>query len=191
MPQLPPFNADGLLPVGDYPMTAEELLQSHLVAGGPEFPTWDEAWRVQLVRNLAVLADQLRDVGIDNIFIDGSFTEAKDHPNDIDGYVECTRDFLVSGALETELNLRDRHRVWTWSPHSRRRYHGYAKPQLPMWHVYRVELYPHMIDAPQPCGIRDRHGNELEFPAAFRLSRGDQPRGIVQLIQESSGNDPN
>ena len=51
-----------------------------------------------------------------------------------------------------------------------------------MWHVYRVELYPHVG---QSSGIRDRHGNELEFPSAFRLSRRDgQPRGIVKIIKE-------
>lgn len=179
------------MPPGDYALTREELLQSHLVGGGLDYPTWDEAWRMHLVRNLAVLAEQLWDVGVENIFINGSFTEAKDHPNDIDGYFECAMDFLISGALESELNLRDKYRVWTWSPESRRRYRGYPKAQLPMWHVYRVELYPHMVDAPQPCGIFDRHGNALEFPAAFRLSRDDKPRGIVKLLRERQGNDPN
>jgi len=50
-----------------------------------------------------------------------------------------------------------------------------------MWHAYRVELYPHFW---QLCGLTDQHGNELEFPSAFRLSRRDgKPRGIVQLIR--------
>ena len=51
-----------------------------------------------------------------------------------------------------------------------------------MWHQYRVELYPHVPG--MPSGIRDRHGNELEFPSAFRQSRRDgEQRGIVKLIQ--------
>lgn len=65
---------------------------------------------------------------------------------------------------------------------SRRPYRGYPKRQLPMWHVYRVELYPHFG---QLSGIRDRFGNELEFPAAFRLSRANgEPRGVVKLLKE-------
>ena len=52
-----------------------------------------------------------------------------------------------------------------------------------MWHTYRVELYPHVTGL--ISGIQDEHGNELEFPAAFRRSRRDgRPRGIVKLIQE-------
>ena len=64
-----------------------------------------------------------------------------------------------------------------------RPYGGYPKEQLPMWLVYRIELYPHV--AGFGSGIIDEHGNELELPAAFRRSRRDgQERGIVKLIQE-------
>jgi hypothetical protein len=49
-----------------------------------------------------------------------------------------------------------------------------------MWHTYRVELYPHVPGI--GSGIRDRHGHELEFPAAFRQSRRDgKPKGIVKI----------
>ena len=49
-----------------------------------------------------------------------------------------------------------------------------------MWHKYRVELYPHLVGL--GSGIRDRYGNELEFPSAFRQSRSDgKPRGIVKI----------
>jgi hypothetical protein len=49
-----------------------------------------------------------------------------------------------------------------------------------MWIEYRVELYPHFGQA---AGILDRFGNELQFPAAFRLSRSGRPKGIVKLIR--------
>ena len=53
-----------------------------------------------------------------------------------------------------------------------------------MWHVYRVELYPHFSGL--GSGIRDKFGNELEFPAAFRLCRRDsRPKGIVKLKREA------
>ncbi len=179
--QLPAFTADGVLPVGDYALTLDELRGSALVhgpAGRAKHSHWDTAWREQLVDNLTVLVKQLRQVGITGIFIDGSFVEDKDHPNDIDGYFECDLQDLASGQLERELNLLDPYRIWTWDPVARSA-KGLGKRQLPMWHQYRVELYPHVG---QMSGIRDQHGNELDFPAAFRLSRSRIPKGIIKIL---------
>jgi hypothetical protein len=177
---VPAFNADGLLPPGDYELTLDELRASSLVTGnGVGSSTWDARWRATLVENFAVLVEQLWRVGVRDIFADGSFVEDKDHPNDIDGYFVCDLKVLASGELERELNLLDPHKVWTWDPRDRRPFRGYPKKQLPMWHQYRVELYPHYG---QLSGIRDPFGNELEFPSAFRLSRRDgRPRGIVKI----------
>lgn len=184
MPPIPPFDEHGQLPAGDYEVTFDELRRSILVAGpdaSPETP-WDADWRATLVGNLETLARQLWQVGITDIFADGSFAEDKAHPNDIDGYFVCPLARLANGAIERELNLLDPFKVWTWDPASRRPYRGYPKRQLPMWHRYRVELYPHVPGLGIGSGIRDRHGNELEFPAAFRRSRRDgTPRGIVKL----------
>lgn len=181
-----PFTDEGLLPPGDYLLSLDELAQSLLV-GGPDdrerYPHWDREWRAALVENLGVLVAQLWQVGVTEIFVDGSFVEDKEHPNDIDGYFECDLKRLASGELERELNLLDPYKVWTWDPASRRPYRGHAKKQLPMWHAYRVEFYPHVG---QISGIRDRHGNELEFPSAFRQSRRDgQPRGIIKIGGQS------
>ncbi len=91
---------------------------------------------------------------------------------------------LARGAVEEAEEWVARHaldpfKVCTWAPSARRAYGGDSKRQLPMWHVYRVELYPHVG---QLSGIVDRFGNELEFPSAFRLSRRDgRPRGIVKI----------
>ena len=177
---LPPFDEFGLLPPGDYALTLEELKQSMLVTGPQNRDEhWDTAWRARLVENLGVLVNELWTADITEIFIDGSFVEDKSHPNDIDGYFECELMQLATGALERQLNLLNAHKVWTWDPQSRRPYHGSATLQLPMWHFYRVELYPHYG---QLCGITDVHGHELEFPSAFRTSRQDgRPRGIVKI----------
>ena len=179
---LPAFTEEGLLPPGDYVLPLAELADSMLVVGPPEpsrSPYWDGPWRAKLLENLIVMVNQLWQVGITEVFVDGSFVEDKDHPNDIDGYFECELGRLASGELERELNLLDPHKVWTWDPRTRRRYRGYAKKQLPMWHAYRVELYPHVG---QLSGIRDHYGHELEFPAAFRRRRSDgRPRGIVKI----------
>lgn len=180
---LPPFNNDGLLPSGDYPLTLAALRASFLVTGaGVPGETWDAVWRLSLVNGLETMVRQLWVAGITEIFINGSFVENKDHPNDIDGYFVCELDALRSGELQRELNRQDPWKVWTWDPASRRPYSGYPKKQLPMWHRYRVEFYPHVG---QLSGIRDKHGNELEFPSAFRQARRDgAQKGIVQIIRD-------
>jgi len=185
MLKIPAFDPEGLLPQGDYELSVDELRRSVLVQGpadAAKYPSWDHEWRLNLVDNLEILAKQLWAIGIRDIFADGSFVEDKDHPNDIDGYFVCDLKALASGDLAQRLNLLDPHKVWTWAPGSRRPYRGYPKKQLPMWHAYRVELYPHVPGLGIGCGILDRHGNELEFPSAFRQSRRDgKPRGIVKL----------
>jgi hypothetical protein len=101
----------------------------------------------------------------------------------IDGYFVCDVVEIASGRLVRALNRLDPQKVWTWDPALRRAYPGYPKKQLPMWHVYRVELYPHFPGL--NSGIRDKFGNELEFPAAFRQCRRDStPKGIVKLKRE-------
>lgn len=177
---IPPFTPEGLLPTFDIVTTTDELRASFLVTGvGIGSISWDRVWRARLVDNLQVLVGQLWQVGIDQIFVDGSFVEAKDHPNDIDGYFVCGERDLVTGYLERELNKLDPHKVWTWSPTSRRPARGSAKRQLPI--RYRVELYPHFG---QPAGILDEHGNEMQFPAAFRKTRANRrPKGILRIVR--------
>src|SRR5580704_16529235 len=141
---LPPFNQDGLLPPGDYILTFDELRHSLLVK--PSLSTaeqWDEPWRLTLVNNAEMLVKELWQVGITRVFLDGSFVEDKDHPNDIDGYFECDARRLATGSLQRELNAINPFKIWTWDPQTRQPYANSAKKQLPMWHRYRVELYPH------------------------------------------------
>jgi len=181
---IPSFGPTGVLPAGDYSVSFEGLRNSILVQGpgnSAAYPNWDSHWRSWLVDRLEILSRQLWQVGITDIYADGSFAEDKDHPNDIDGYFVCDQARLASGKLQQDLNLLDPHKVWTWDPATRKPYPGYPKLQLPMWHVYRVELYPHCKGV--GSGIKDKFGNELEFPSAFRQSRRDgKPRGIVKLL---------
>jgi len=182
---IPSFEPSGLLPPGDYEVSIAELRRSVLVRGPGDpgrWPNWDAGWRETLVNNLEILTSQLWQTGITEICADGSFAEDKEHPNDIDGYFVCDLDRLKSGELTRDLNLLDPDKVWTWDPASRRPYRGYPKKQLPMWHRYRVELYPHVPGLGLGSGIRDRYGHELEFPSAFRQSRRDgTSRGIIKI----------
>ncbi len=166
-------------------MTLAELRESLLVTGQNVVSiNWDQEWRARLVDNLEILVEQLWKVGISAIFVNGSFVEKKDHPNDIDGYFECDLRYFATGQLERDLNALDPFKVWTWDPSSRRPDPNSAKRQLPMWHRYRVELYPHFPGL--LTGIHDQFGNELEFPSAFRLSRNAfTPKGIVRIAKRS------
>ncbi|MGY4688532.1 DUF6932 family protein [Salibacterium sp. K-3] len=176
------FNEHGLLPKGEHECTIEDLRHSLLVKGPSNEEYWDVEWRAKLINQLEIMVAQLWQVGISNIYIDGSFVEQKAHPNDIDGYFECNVIDLATGDLERKLNALDPYKIWTWDNSSRKPYRGYTKKQLPMWHHYRVELYPHFN---QPTEIKDEFGNDQQFPAAFRKTRDSfLPKGIVKVIKK-------
>ncbi len=83
-----------------------------LVEGpGEGYPNWDAEWRSKLVENLRVLVAQLWEVGIEEIFVDGSFVEDKEHPGDIDGNFECSFMDVATGHLQRELNRLDPYKV--------------------------------------------------------------------------------
>lgn len=180
---IPEFDARGLLPPGDYPITFSELRLSPLVEN--ELEGWHRDWRLQLVNQAEVLIKQLWEVGVDTIVLDGSFVEDKLRPNDIDGYFTC--DATEFGRIVERLNALDPYKIWTWADDARQPYRGRGKRQLPMWHRYRVELFPYFN---QFTGIVDEHGQPLTFPSAFRLQRGTyEKKGVVQLIREGTSHD--
>lgn len=177
---IPLFTSSGLLPAGTHLATFNELRASHLITGMGH-QGWDTRWRSHLVDNAEILVGQLWSIGITEIFIDGSFVEAKPRPNDIDGYFECDVQAFGKGSITSALNALDPFKVWTWAPSSRRPAHGSTKRQLPMWHRYHVELYPHFEGL--LSGIVDPFGHELQFPSAFRQQRGTGAnKGIIKVI---------
>ena len=183
MPSIPAFTEHGLLPLGAHEATFAELRESILVKGPGDIEGWDERWRAHLVHNAEILVSQLRTVGITEIFLNGSFAETKARPNDIDGYFEVDARRVATGDLERELNALDPYKVWTWDEAQRRPHRGSAKKQLPMWHQYRIELYPHY---PGVVALVDQFGVPRQFPSAFRQQRHTGYRkGIVKIISES------
>lgn len=180
------FNSDGLLNAGTYDATFSDIRSSILVLGDGSSSTWDKSWRLELTRRAEILVEQLWQVGVTEVFLDGSFVEDKDHPNDIDGYFDPKlsamdpSDMREFQRLISELNKIDPHKVWNWDHRARKAYRGYPKKQLPMWLFYRVEFYPHLDLG---SGITDSDGNDLQFPSAFRQSRNNfKPKGIVRVI---------
>jgi hypothetical protein len=173
---LPPFSAEGLLPPGEYTLTFAELLDSILVVGPGGNENWNVPWRIRLIDGLRVLVRHLVQADITEVFIDGSFVEAKDLPNDIDGYFVVDRQRWLSGELLRTLQAIDP--IWKWDSVTREPFKGYPKPQLPMWHRYRVELFPHYG---QMSGIQDGSGRMLTFAEAFRQSRLFTPKGIIKI----------
>ncbi|WP_037289494.1 DUF6932 family protein [Saccharibacillus sacchari] len=175
------FNESGLLQPNDYLLTMDQLRQSVLVQGPTDGSPWDSRWRGYLVDQLEIMVQQLWKVGIEDIFIDGSFVENKAHPSDIDGYFICDLMMLATGELQARLNKEDPYKVWTWDSSSRLYDRNSAKKQLPMWHRYRVELYP---EYNQASGITDQYGHMLKFPSAFRQTRDTfLPKGIVKIVK--------
>lgn len=176
---------NGALAPGTYEATFNQLRQSILVQGVDNLGTWDSGWRAKLLGQAEILTKELWAVGIKDVFLDGSFVEDKDRPNDIDGYFD-TGLSMTPGDLDSfsqlvqKLNLNSPNKIWDWNPQSRVAVAGFAKKQLPMWVHHRVELYPHLQ---QSSGIQDKYGNDLEFPSAFRQCRGSgNAKGIVKLV---------
>ncbi|HXM17893.1 MAG TPA: hypothetical protein VN934_03685 [Candidatus Tumulicola sp.] len=159
-------------------MTLRELEGSRFGAGGTS-EGYDVAWRLKLLKNLSVVVKQLWSVGVSDVFVDGSFVEDRPHPNDIDGYFTCKLFDLMTGDLEMRLNGIDPYKCWTWDHRARRRHPDSTKAELPMWHIYRVDMFPHWQGQP-PDGC-DQH-----IPTLFRRQKAtDKPKGIVKLLKEA------
>lgn len=173
----PFFTPKGVLP-HDFTLTFAELEASALVLKSGR-GAWDEDWRHKLVRLSRVLVTQLWQVGIEEIYLDGSFVERKPHPNDIDGYFVCEANRFFDVQVP---QLQKVDNCWTWDEDKLRFAADTAKPQLPMWHKYRTELYPHYAEL-SACGIKGPTGEDLTFPDAFRRRRDDfQPKGLIRII---------
>lgn len=73
---VPDFDIRGLLPAGGYAVTFDQLRNSVLARGTKEFQL-DGPWRQHLINQAELLVEQLWQVGITKIYLDGSFVEAK------------------------------------------------------------------------------------------------------------------
>ena len=67
-----------------------------------------------------------------------------------------------------------------------------GKAKLPMWHQYRVELYP--VFEPPFQSLSAKGTSRVTIDEFFRRTRDGRRRGVVQIIRESvqevSSDDP-
>jgi predicted nucleotidyltransferase len=163
---LPNF-IDGLLPDGIYELSLSELRKSMLVTG-PAIgcsPTWDRAWRAELVDNLDKIAKQLWQIGITEIFIYGSFVVEKDKPNDIDIYFLCEFNYLKTGQLEEDLKRTAGRKIRTWpNPMTWNEYHTI------IWNEYHIDL-----------NVHTERQLLIDFPITSRQTLEGTPRGVVKI----------
>lgn len=187
------FSEEGVLPPGEYSMTLDQLKTSMLVNGPTEdLPEgWEQAWRLELVENLKIMVEQLRQEGITEIFIDGSFATDKPKPGDIDGYFVVKKPDETPGwkfeeELCERLNRRDPHKVWTWKDADRKKPVPTSKGQLPMWWQYHVEFWP---EYGQWSGqIHPVTQKQLTHAELFRITKTGIDKGIIRLLPSENMN---
>ena len=174
-----------MLPAGDWEASFEELRASVLVKGpGDGYPHWDASWRAVLVDRLEFWSGSSGRSASRSCSSTGPSRKTRIIPTtSMDTSIATRSGWSWGGGLQDELNQLDPHRTWSWDPAERCPYRGYPKQQLPMWHQYRIELYPH---TPGLIAGHDHRGHALEFPSWFRLSRrplasGAEEKGIVKL----------
>lgn len=172
------WNQDGFLPPGDHPMTMATLASSVLVSGDGSSPRWDPDWRAQLVKNLGVLVKQLVQVGIEEIYVDGSFCSDKDRPGVIDGYF--ITNFHLWKIRHPKLVSIDN--VWDLQQSAAPDRQGKLKPL--MWHRYYIELFP-VFREPFANFSASSGGNPpITIDKFFRRSRDGTARGVVRVLAE-------
>jgi hypothetical protein len=136
-------------------MTFAQLRKSILVIGEDWIPGWDEAWRRYLVDNLEILVQPLWEMGIKNIFVDGSFCSAKPRPGDIDAFYELPlpevvneikdekerKTFVLSYLTTIGEQLNRLFETPIWSIWDKMHVDEYGNAHTEMWRMYKCELY--------------------------------------------------
>lgn len=192
---LPFFNLDGVLPAGDdFKLTFDGIRQSHLITGAcsSNVSDWDREGRLHLLENFEMLVNCLWKVGVEEVFLGGSFVEDKPKPQDIDGCFLCPNaDELRKGQFSKYLDdvsteLMREQRVWYWGDRIENTITG--RRELRMKHYYHVELIPYSPDMKNAITI-PATGERLPIPVAFRKRHGDLlSKGIVQVIRDDHDN---
>lgn len=136
-------------------------------------------WRAQLVSNLRVLYGHLAEMGITEVFVDGSFCSDKDRPGDIDGYF--ITDFPA--WLRQQQELIDQDEAWDLR---KRMPDAEGKPKPLLWHRYHVEMFP-VFRLPFTHYSAAGGDPPVTIDRFFHRTRDGQERGVVQIVPEEQG----
>jgi hypothetical protein len=169
----------GGLPPGEHPMTLAELGRSFLVTGGQNPPVgWDMPRRSLQVANLCHLAGHLYQVGIDEIFIDGSFSTTKPSPGDIDAYF--ITDLLLWKSQLQKLRALDA--SWTYDPADRKPTPD-GKRKWPQWFQYQIEFFYVFRPPHHHSSFMGTTNPPVTIDQFFRSDAGGNPRGLIRLVR--------
>ncbi len=181
------WDASGALPPGDHAVTLDALAASCLVTGGETPPAgWDRDKRSRLVANLRQLVAHLHQVGIDRIYLDGSFCTDKPSPGDIDGWF--VTDFPSwRGPDGQARRLQQIDPTWTYADTDRLA-NSQGKLKWPQWFRYGIELFP-VFDPPwHHLSFMGTDHPPTTIDDFFRIDARGIHRGVIQIIpaQEST-----
>ncbi|NMC28380.1 MAG: hypothetical protein GYA42_09600 [Syntrophomonadaceae bacterium] len=167
------FAKSGLLPPGDHAISLEEL--ENFIGRGPGGgQSWDTSWRLQLLQEFKKRYQQLQAVGINEVYIDGSYATDKFHPNDMDVYFVVPRNIWRSGA---EQALKDMDpEFWRFEPEL-----GVdGKLGYPMAFRHHIEMYPVYLEhTPDHAECPEMVDPTIKF---FRTDKySHREKGIIKI----------
>ena len=167
------FLKNGLLPVGDHEISLAELEQ-FMREGPGNGETWDTAWRLELLEEFKKRYQQLLQVGIKEVYIDGSYATDKIHPNDMDVYFVVPRKIWRNGA---EKALKDMDpEFWRFDPEL---LEG-GKLGYPMALFHHIEMYPVYLEhTPAHAESPELIDPKIKF---FRTDKySHRSKGIIKI----------
>jgi hypothetical protein len=176
-------------------MTFAQLRESILVVGEDWIPGWDEVWRRYLLDNLETLVQSLWVIGMETIFVDGSFCSAKPRPGDIDAFYELPlpetineikdekerRTFILTYVTVISEQLNQFFGAPIWNIWDKMHVDEYGNAHTEMWRMYKCELYPSCWGV--YAGGLYPNGRKLKFDEYFRFDQDGIPKGMIQLVK--------
>lgn len=148
---IPELEENGELPAGIHIATIKEVEQ--------KFGT-SSARRKLLVSGLRTAIKQFEQVGVQRVYVDGSFTSDKEEPNDIDG---C---WVTQGVDENKLHLLDRD-FWEFVSVAE-----FNKCRDEIKRKYGLDFY---------IAEWNEGSTGKPFPEFFQTNRDGEPKGIIQI----------
>jgi len=150
---IPAFDSStGALPPGNHQATLDQIAER---LGFTPRRRW-------LLEGLSAAVKAFWAVGIQEIYLDGSFCTEKPDPGDVDGYWvepdDGVYDRIDPYWIDFGLILIPQVRKWKWR----------------MWADHGVEFFIHPVMQASP---------EMGFPEFFRQDRDGQPRGVIQVVK--------